>query len=239
MNSKKYVIIIVVVFVVVISAGFVIASQQQNPEELHPSDQVSIVPVNSPAPMSITKSEELIRQTPAVPTVEKSWPIEPEKARTIARETFPEFFPDKVNITYRPGDRTSQASIEFDIFRENKRLVQGGLDPETGNLTWYAIPVERIGRPAEPSVTIKSARIVADNELRERNRIISFNMSSERYDPLGMPGSGVAGVYVFVYERGVKSDRCDSDGFTIDVDSVSGKVIEYRKTWLQSPENIC
>ena len=239
MNSKKFVIIIAVVLVVTISAGFVIASQQQNPEGQHPSDQSSTVPVNSPVPTLITKGEDSQERALAAPAVEKPWPIATEKARTIARENFPEFSPDRVNITYNPGDRNSQASVEFDIFRENKRLVQGGLDPETGNLTWYAIPVERIGRPADPSVTIDSARIVSDNELRKRNGIISFNISSERYDPLGMPGSGVAGVYVFVYERRVKSDRCDSDGFTIDVDSISGKVIEYRKTWIQSPENIC
>ena len=239
MNSKKFVIIIAVVLVVTVSAGFVIASQQQNPEGLHSSDPTSRVPVNSPAPTLITKSEAPIRQTPAAPTVEKTGPITTEKARTIAREYFPEFSPDRVNITHNPGDRNSQASVEFDFFRENKRLLQGGLDPETGNMTWYAIPVERIGRSADPSITIDSARIAADNELRERNGIISFNISSERYDPLGMPGSEVAGVYVFVYDRLVKSDRCDSDGLTIDVDSISGKVIEYRKTWIQSPENIC
>ncbi|MFA5413896.1 MAG: hypothetical protein WC295_00265 [Methanoregula sp.] len=239
MNSKKFVIIIAVVLVVTISAGFVIANQQQNPDGRQQSDRSSTVPVNSPVPTLITKSEDLLQQALADPTVEKTSPIATEKARDLARKNFPEFTPDRVNITYNHGDRNSQASVEFDIFRENKRLVQGGLDPETGNLTWYAIPVERIGRLADPSVTIDSARIVSDNELRKRNGIISFNISSERYDPLGMPDSGVAGVYVFVYERLVKSDRCDSDGFTIDVDSVSGKVIEYRKTWVQSPESIC
>lgn len=240
MNSKKIVIIIAAILVVTISAGFAIASQQQIPEGRHPSDPSSTVPANTPVPTLITKGEDPLQgQALAMPSVEKTSPIATEKARTLARENFPEFSPDKVNITYNPGDRNSQASIEFDIFRENKRLVQGGLDPETGNLTWYAVPVERIGRPANPSVTIDSARIVSDNELRKRNGIISFNISSERYDPLGMPGSGVAGVYVFVYERLVKNDRCESDGFTIDVDSVSGKVIEYRKTWVQSPESIC
>jgi len=238
-KSKKIVIIVAVVLVVTISASFVIASQQQNPDGQPLSDQSSTVLVNSPVPTLIAKGEHPLQQDLAVPTVEKTSPIATEKARTLAREYFPEFSPDKVNITYNPGDRNSQASVEFDIFRENKRLVQGGLDPETGNLTWFAIPVERIGRPAHPTVTIDSARIVSDNELRKRNGIISFNISNERYDPLGMPDSGVAGVYVFVYERLVKSERCDSDGFTIDVDSVSGKVIEYRKTWIQSPESIC
>jgi flagellar basal body-associated protein FliL len=106
MNSKKIVIIIAVVLVVTISAGFVIASQQQNPDGRQQSDRSSTVPVNSPVPTLITKSEDLLQQSLADPTVEKTSPIATEKARDLARKNFPEIIPDRVNITYNPGDRT-------------------------------------------------------------------------------------------------------------------------------------
>jgi hypothetical protein len=93
-----------------------------------------------------------------------------------------------------------------------------------------------MGRPENPSITIDAAQQVADREIDERNGVIPVVLSDSRLDPLGMPGEKVAGRYVFVYHRVIQNVPCDSDGFTIVVDSVAGKVIEYRKSW-SLPEN--
>lgn len=240
MNSKSIVIIIGVVLVITISVGLVFANQGQNPEKKSPTDASSIIQKSSPVPSGIAESTNPHTQPLSGPAVLDTSPIALDEARKIVRQTFPEFSPDLVNITYHPGDRVSQPALEFDVIRENKRLVQGALDPRTGNLTWYAIPVERIGRAADPSVTMASAQTTAEAEIKKRSGILSLHEpSNERYDALGMPDSGVAGVYVFVYEHLEKNDPCANDGFTIDVDSVSGKVIEYRKTWIQPPGEIC
>jgi len=239
MDPKNLVVIIAVAFIIAISAGFVLASRHQYPESQHQSDRSSSFPAITSAPSVTSISTTSLMQSPVVPRDQSTSPITAEQARALARETFPEFDPDKVNITYNPGDQSSQSSFEFDLFRNDERLGQGGLDPKTGSLIWYAIPVKRFGRPAEPLITIDSARNTSRGEIGKRNGAVSLRLSEERYDSLGMPDSGVAGLYVFVYDRLTKEDRCDSDGFTIDVDSVSVKVVEYRKTWIQPPGSIC
>jgi hypothetical protein len=229
MDKTTLVVIIAAAVIFVICGGYVLAGQQHPFESSRQPDLALSTPVATPASL----------QSPIVPGNRSTPAITAEEAASLAREAFPGFDPDHVNITYHAGDRSSQAFIEFDLKKEDTRLVQGGLDPESGNLVWYAIPVARIGRPAGPAVTIETARAASDKEIRNRDGVLSLNLSSQRYDLLGMPDSGVAGVYVFVYDRLTKKDRCDSDGFTIDVDSVSGKVIEYRKTWTQPPGSIC
>ncbi len=61
-------------------------------------------------------------------------------------------------------------------------------------------------------------------------------MSEVRYIPLKVPQKTVAGSYVFVYNRIVQRIPCDSDGFTISVDSVNGEVTGYERRW-NSPES--
>ena len=239
MEKKDLVVIFAVAVVVVISAGWLIAGLEQPFDSTPRSDLTLSTPTVLQAP-AVTVAGTVASVQPTAVPVNRSMPaVTAEQAGDLARDAFPGFDPDRVNITYYSGDKTRQSSFEFDLLKENERLVQGGLDPETGALVWYAIPVKRIGRAADPAIDIDTARTAAEKEIRNREGSLSLNLSEERYDLLGMPDSGVAGVYVFVYDRLKKGDRCDSDGFTIGVDSLSGKVIEYRKTWIQPPGSIC
>jgi hypothetical protein len=113
----------------------------------------------------------------------------------------------------------------------NATLVHGGLTPDTGELSWYAIGILRQNRPENPSITIDAARSIAESDIQRRNGILPINLSEARYDPLGMPGMLIAGRDVFVYKRLIKGVSCDSDGILVVVDPVSGKVVEYSKQW--------
>jgi hypothetical protein len=239
MEKKEIVVIFAVAVVVVISAGWLMAGLEQPSDSTPRSALTSSTPAALRAP-AVTVVSTIATVQPTADPVNPNIPaVTAEQAGHLARDAFPGFDPDRVNITYYPGDKTRQSSFEFDLLKENERLVQGGLDPETGALVWYAIPIKRIGRAANPAITIDTARTATEKEIRNREGSLSLNLSEERYDILGMPDSGVAGVYVFVYDRLKKGDRCDSDGFTIGVDSISGTVSEYRKTWIQPPGSIC
>ncbi|MGB7788635.1 hypothetical protein [Methanoregula sp.] len=239
MDKKNLGIIIAVVFIVIIVAGYVLDSRQTHQVTPQSSDRSSSLPA-AKVSLSATASGTIpADQSPVESDSLENGTITADQAGILARRALPELDPDQVNITNNPGDQFSQSSFVFDLLKNNERIGQGELDPRTGSLVWYAIPVKRLGRPASPAIATGTARITSDNEIRNRNGVLSLNMSEERYDPIGMPDSGVAGAYVFVYDRLDKKYPCDSDGFTVDVDSVSGRVIEYRKTWIQPPGNIC
>ncbi len=158
-----------------------------------------------------------------------------EQAKLRAREAFPAWTIDRVRIKYVDGTQYVR-SWEFYLYMDDKELVHGSLDADTGELSDYAIGVTRTGRPENPSITTDAAQQVADREIEERNGVIPIVLGDSRLDPLGMPGEKIAGRYVFVYNRVIRNVPCDSDGFTIVVDSVAGNVIEYRKSW-SLPEN--
>jgi hypothetical protein len=239
MDKKTLVVIFAAVFIIAISGGFVLASLEHPFDSPPQSEFASSTPATFRAPPATTVVKIASVQPTAAPVNRSTPAITAEQAGYLARDAFPGFDPDQVNITYYSGDKTRQSSFEFDLLKDNERLVQGGLEPETGALVWYTVPVKRIGRAANPAITIETAQTAAETEIRNREGILSLNLSEERYDLLGMPDSNIAGVYVFVYDRLKKENRCDSDGFTLGVDSVSVKIIEYRKTWIQPPGSIC
>jgi hypothetical protein len=239
MDKKNLVMIFAVVVIVTISAGYVLAGLERPFDSQPRPKYASLTPVPHLAPPVTAAVTTAAAQPTAGPVSWNTSAITPERAGYLARDAFPGFDPDQVNITYYTGDQTRQSSFEFDLLKDGERLVQGGLNPETGVLVWYAIPVKRIGRAADPLITIETARAAAEKEIRDREGALSLSPGEERYDLLGMPDAGIAGVYIFVYDRLKKEDLCDSDGFTLGVDSISGKVIEYRKTWIQPPGSIC
>ena len=158
-----------------------------------------------------------------------------EQAKLRARQAFPAWTIDRIRIKYIDGTEYAR-SWEFYLYKDDKELVHGSLDADSGELSTYAIGVTRMGRPENPSVTIDAAQKAADREIEERNGVLPIVLSDSRLDPLGMHGEKIAGRYVFVYNRVIQTIPCDSDGFTIVVDSVAGDVIEYRKSW-SLPEN--
>jgi hypothetical protein len=158
-----------------------------------------------------------------------------EHAKQFARQAFSEWTADRVRMKFHDGSNYNRG-WEFHLYKNGDELVHGGLGADTGELNWYAIGVTRTGRPESPSISMDAARVIADIEIQKRNGILPLEMTDSRLDPLGMPGEKVAGNYIFVYNRVIRDVPCDSDGFTITVDSVAGRVVSYRKGW-SLPEN--
>jgi hypothetical protein len=169
-----------------------------------------------------------------VPSQERAG-ISAQQAKTLARQAFPHLTPDRVKVRYNNGTQYIQ-SWEFYLQRDNATLVHGGLDPDTGELSWYAVGIIQRDRPENAMITIDAAQRLAKNEIEKRNGVLPLTMTEARYDPLSMPNEPIAGKYVFVYRRLIKGIPCDSDGLVIDVDSVSGQVTDYWKMW-STPES--
>jgi hypothetical protein len=153
-----------------------------------------------------------------------------EKAKDLARGAFPQLTPDRVRMTFSDGSQYLRG-WEFILFRDEKKLVQGGFDADTGELSSYFIGITRLDRPETPSVMMDAAQETADREIQERNGDIPVVQVDARLDPLGMPGEKIAGKYVFVYRRVIHGVPCDSDGIVVTVDSVAGNVVNYHKSW--------
>jgi hypothetical protein len=169
--------------------------------------------------------------TPAQETAK----ISIDQAKSQARNAFPGLLSDRIKMIYLDGTQYER-SWSFTFLQNNETLIQGGLDPDTGELMWYSVPVMRNGRPEKLMVQQDAAQITAEQEIRNRNGVLPLIMTEARYDPLGMPDEKVAGQYVFVYRRLIREVPCDSDGLVITVDSVSGNVTRYSKQW-NLPEN--
>lgn len=232
------------VVILLIVAGFVIINQSENQSTASlvkgSSLKGTTIPEgNSPVPTGITTPLAFATSTPNIVQVRGTPIIALDQAEAIARETFSQFGPDRINVTYQKGDKQHQATYGFELFKNNENIVQGSIEPDTGSISSYAIGIKRIGRPEKPVITIEAGQNTAKKEITSRNGEISLNITEARYDPLGFPDRSIAGVYVYVYERLIKNNPCDSDGFTVDVDSISGSVVEYRKTWIKPPEEIC
>jgi len=161
--------------------------------------------------------------------------ISVERAKKLVREAFPQLAPDRIQMKFSDGLQYERGWA-FSLMNGSERIVQGGLEPDTGGLKWYATGIVRKDRPENPLISLDAARDIANREVRNRNGILSVVLSESRLDPLGMPGEKIAGKYVFVYKRMISGVPCDCDGLTIVVDSVAGNVVEYRKMW-SLPEN--
>ena len=158
-----------------------------------------------------------------------------EQAKDFARHDFPEWTIDRIRIRFYDGSNYNRG-WKFELMNNNATLIDGGLDAGTGELSWYGIGATRMGRPEVPSITMDSARVTADNEIRKWNGELPLELTESRYDSLGMHGEKIAGYYVFVYKRIIRNVPCDSDGLILMIDSVTGNVLDYHKHWTL-PEN--
>ena len=239
MKQNEFTILICAAAIILVAVGIVLANLPQStgmpPQAGEVLSDRSTTATPVPAPLATTKTiVSAVLTIPTNPPVMGSATITHDQALVLAKDAFSDLGADRVNITYLAGTPHNQPSFEFELFRDNERLIQGGLNPNNGKLTWYAVPIKRFGRQNNPSITIDAAHNAADSEIRNRDGVLTLNMSESRYDLLG--ASKVAGVYVFVYTRLAKNVPCENDGFTLSVDSISGKVVEYRKTWVGAPD---
>jgi len=158
------------------------------------------------------------------------------QAKNYVRDAFQVPDSDSIRIRYDSSPDAERAWL-FTVQHENRTIITGSLDPDTGQIVSFSRTILRQGRQADPLLDSSGAQIIADNYIIERNGApLPINMSDARYEPLGFPNESVAGQYVFVYNRIVQDIPCDYEGFTISVDSVTGEITEYNRRW-NSPDN--
>jgi hypothetical protein len=158
------------------------------------------------------------------------------QVKSYVRDVFHLPGSDSIRIRYDTSTDTERTWL-FTVQQENRTIITGSLDPDTGQIVSFSRSVLRQGRQADPLLDSSSAQKIADNYIIERNGApLPVNMSDARYEPLGFPDESVAGQYVFVYNRIVQDIPCDYEGFTISVDSVTGEITEYNRRW-NSPDN--
>ena len=157
--------------------------------------------------------------------------ITADGAKKIVFEEFPLLHADSVRVRYRNNTGSVRAWV-FTMYRDNTAILSGAMDPETGRIISFTRNISWEGRQADPLMDINAAQKIADRYIFDKNTgSVPLNMSEVHYIPLQVPQKTVAGHYVFIYNRMVQEIPCDSDGFTISVDSVTGDVIEYERRW--------
>jgi len=158
------------------------------------------------------------------------------QAKNHVQETFLVQSPDSVRVKYDNSPDSARAWL-FTVRKENRTIISGSLDPDTGQIASFSRLVQRGGRQAEPKIDSDAAQAIADRYIIDRNGApLPIKLSTARYEPLGFPNESVAGQYIFVYNRIVQDIPCDYDGFTVSVDSVTGEITGYNRRW-NSPDN--
>lgn len=158
------------------------------------------------------------------------------QAKNHVQEAFLIQSPDSIRVRYENNPDSARAWL-FTVRKENRTIITGSLDPDTGQIVSFYRPVQREGRQTETLIDSSAAQAIADRYIIERNGVpLPIKMSDARYEPLGFPDESIAGQYIFVYNRIVQDIPCDYDGFTISVDSVTGEITEYNRRW-NSPDN--
>jgi hypothetical protein len=158
------------------------------------------------------------------------------QAKNHVQETFLVQSPDSVRVKYDNGPDSARAWL-FTVRKENRTIISGSLDPDTGHIASFSRHVQREGRQAEPNIDSDAAQAIADRYIIDRNGApLPIKLRNARYEPLEFPDESVAGHYVFEYNRIVQDIPCDYDGFTVSVDSVTGEITDYNRRW-NSPDN--
>ncbi|WML67897.1 MAG: hypothetical protein METHP_01465 [Methanoregula sp. SKADARSKE-2] len=160
--------------------------------------------------------------------------ISPLGAKRIVDEAFTRVKPDRIRVRFIAGAE-APAAWNFSLYTGDHVTLSGSLDPETGQITSFAQILVSEGRPDFAVIDIAPAQKIANSYIAEKNGPVSINLSTAGYSPLGTPDSPRAGQYMFRYNRIVQGYPCDVDGFSLAVDSVSGEVTQYSRTW-NTPE---
>jgi hypothetical protein len=182
----------------------------------------------------ITAGIDAITGDPYTPGQESA-KFSEEQVKQIATRFFLPLKADQVRARYNilPG---SESAWDFVFIRDHVPVLSGTLDPETGSITHFSRNLSYEGRPKEPILSLSAAQKSADRAIFTWNGDVPVSLGSGRYEPANDSGIPVAGRYLFRYNRMVHDIPCDNDGFFIAVDSASGDIIEYERTWY-NPEN--
>ncbi|MGA2918636.1 YcdB/YcdC domain-containing protein [Methanoregula sp.] len=157
--------------------------------------------------------------------------ITASKAKILALSAFPGIHPEQVKVWYA-NDPVKGGGWQFIFLTQNTVLARGTLDATTGDTTALILIVPHTGRPASPSIDQDKAKTIADQYISDHNGgPLSLNMTTEHYEDWSTASEPAAGQYVLTYERIFQDFPVDTDRIAIAVDSVTGNVLSYDKTW--------
>ena len=162
--------------------------------------------------------------------------ITAKQAEAIALVAFPNLPSGKISVELATDPVFGQV-WKYTLLAGTTTEASGLISTETGIVVTHNRTIHPGARPQNPVLTMGNARQIADSTINDRNTgILSINMSNGRYVPLSTPGGDVAGTYRFIYDRIIQDYPCDTDGFIVSVDAVSGAVTEWVQRW-ESPDN--
>ena len=162
--------------------------------------------------------------------------ITEKQAEAIALVAFPSLPSGKMSVELATDPIFGQV-WKYVLLAGTTTEASGLISAETGTVVTYNRTIHPGARPQNPVLTMGNARQIADSTMNDRNTgILSVNMSNGRYIPLSTPGGNVAGTYRFVFNRIIQDYPCDTDGFIVSVDAVTGAVTEWVQRW-ESPDN--
>ena len=157
--------------------------------------------------------------------------ITADRAEYLVTEAFPLLHSERVWVRYNNSPDSARA-WEFTKYQDNSIILTGAMDPETGQIFSFTRSIPWTGRQTDPILDVNAAQKIADRYISDKNRAsLALNLSEARYIPLQFPQKTVAGNYVFIYNRLVQDIPCDTEGFTISVDSLTGEISRYDRRW--------
>lgn len=157
--------------------------------------------------------------------------ITSDRAKYLVTEAFPLIHPDQVRVRYNNSPGSGTAWV-FTMYRDNSTILTGSMDPETGQIFSFDRTIPWEGRQTDPLLDINAAQKIADRYIFDKNKpSLALNLSEARYSPLRFPQKTVAGHYIFIYTRMFQQIPCDTEGFTISVDSLTGEISAYERRW--------
>jgi hypothetical protein len=110
-------------------------------------------------------------------------------------------------------------------------LLDGNINADTGEILMFSRTVNYEGRPGEPVLDRATAEKNADQYIANHNGPVDTRITDGRYSTDSTGQETVAGNYLITYKRMVQNYPCDQDGFVVTVDSVTGGITGYKKTW--------
>ncbi|MGB7788710.1 YcdB/YcdC domain-containing protein [Methanoregula sp.] len=153
------------------------------------------------------------------------------KAKVQALSEFPGLNPEQVKVWFA-NDPVRGGEWQFIFLTGNTEIARGGIDATTGEAITLILTIPHTGRPAGPSIDQDRAKAIADQYISDHNGgPLPLNMTAERYEDWGNATDPSAGEYVLTYERIFQDFPVDTDRIVIAVDSVTGNVLSYDKTW--------
>jgi hypothetical protein len=162
--------------------------------------------------------------------------ITEKQAQAIALVAFPSLPSGKMSVEMAADPVFGQV-WKYTLRADTTTEASGLIDAESGTVVTFNRTIHPGARPQNPVLTMGNARQIADSTINDRNTaILSINMSDGRYIPLPTQSGTVAGTYRFVFDRIIQDYPCDTDGFIVSVDAVTGAITEWEQRW-QTPEN--